>query len=380
MRADVFLNILIAEGFGPFTGVPCSLVKDLISCAEATDKVCYYTATSEGEAMGIAAGFSLSRRLPVVICQNDGFGNTVNPVTSLHLLYELPALMIITWRGEPGQEPDAPQHTIMGKLILDLLKLLGIPYSVLKGDTKQLRNNVRSAKAYLVENKKPYAFIIRKGYFESKGEADVQASSDTQGYKRIDYIRALAGKMTTNDLVLATTGFTGREAMEEIKNCGRFYMAGSMGCITSIGMGVAIENPRQRVYVLDGDGALLMKMGTLGTIGFYQPENFIHILFDNGVYESTGDQKTVSNVVNFPAVALSCGYRYAESVDKPEDLLSFIEGGRDKKGPMLCHVRICPGTIDGLKRPCEPITRQKERFIDYLRGPDKTGNQGRVKV
>ena len=371
MKADEFLKILIDNDFGPFTGVPCSLIKDLIHHVGRSKETQYYIATSEGEAMGIAAGLGLSRKLPVVVLQNDGLGNTLNPLSSLQLLYDLPALMIVTWRGEPEGKPDAPQHRIMGEIILDLLDLLNIPYSILKDGEAALRKDVRLAKEHLVEKRRPYAFIVRRGYFEPTILQHGEQPRTVSGPKRIDYIRALAGEIQADDLVLATTGYTGREMIQEITRGGTFYMAGSMGCITSIGLGVALENPECRVYVLDGDGALLMKLGTLATIGFYQPRNLIHILFDNGVYESTGGQKNVSSAVSFSQLALHSSYRYADSVATLDEFLKFLETSRGREGPMMCHVKVSPGTVDGLGRPSESCPELKDRLMDYLTHLDR---------
>lgn len=364
MRADVLCHQLLTHGFGPFTGVPCSLVKDLIIQAEQSSESSYYIATSEGEAMGLAGGFALAGKMPVVIMQNDGFGNTVNPLTSLQLLYNLPALLIITWRAEPGGRPDAPQHHIMGETLLDLLDLLRIPYRILEDDQSRCEEAVAAAGGYLAKHQRPYALIVRRGLFESVPVS--RTKPDPARPLRIDYLKLLAGKVHDKDIILGTTGYTGRELTQALSRPGTFYSAGSMGCIGSVGLALALEQPERRVYILDGDGALLMKLGTLATIGLYHPENLVHIVFDNGQYESTGGQPTAAGVVNFPALAANAGYARTTSVDTLSDFERFLAQAVSLSGPLMCHVRIQPGTLPDLKRPTQSPEQLRIEFQEFI--------------
>ncbi|UCH09186.1 MAG: phosphonopyruvate decarboxylase, partial [Fidelibacterota bacterium] len=351
MQADNFYQLLRDNGFGPFTGVPCSLVKDLIIQIEHSSDGDYYIATSEGEAMGLAGGFALAGRKSVVIMQNDGFGNAINPLTSLQLLYRLPALLLITWRAEPGGKPDAPQHHIMGEKLLDLLNVLDIPHIILEDHPQHCTEAVAAAREYLEQQRKCFAFIIRRGFFEPGQPTGSEAV--THQPLRIDYIRLLAEYVQEKDLILGTTGYTGRELKQSIARPGTFYTAGSMGCIGSLGLALALEQNDRRVYILDGDGALLMKLGTLATIGLYQPANLVHIVFDNGQYESTGGQATASRVVNFSALAANAGYALTTSVDSLDGFRAFLEQAAHDPGPSFCHVSVQPGTLKDLQRPSQ---------------------------
>lgn len=364
MQVDTFLRQLMTNGFHPYMGVPCSLVKHLINLIEESPETDYYIATSEGEAIGLAGGFALAGKTPVVIMQNDGFGNTINPLTSLQMLYNLPALLIITWRGEPDGKPDAPQHGIMGEALLDLLETLSIPYHVLQDDHAATEKVLRTAKNYCSERQHPFAIIIRRGLFKSQVVGKESLESNLPF--RIDCIKALAANTDQADIILGTTGYTGRELKQVIQQNNTFYTAGSMGCLASIGLALAIAQPKRRVYVLDGDGALLMKLGTLATIGLYKPSNLYHLVFDNGQYESTGGQATASQVVQFPALASSSGYRYSVSVSSVSALVKFIERTRIETGPMMCHVRIQPGTIPDLERPSQSPDQLRSEFQEFL--------------
>jgi len=118
--------------------------------------------------------------------------------------------------------------------------------------------------------------------------------------------------------------------------------------------------------VIDGDGAALMKMGSLATIGFYQPENFLHIILDNEVHDSTGGQQTASSVVRFAQVAAAANYRTAIGVDQREEIRDAVRDLRHRAGPSLLHVKIRPGSPEKLGRPTVKPHEVKERFSTFL--------------
>jgi len=359
MRADTFLRQLLDHGMGPFTGVPCALIKELITAVEQSNKTRYIIASSEGEAMGLAGGFALAGRTPVVMMQNDGFGNVVNPLTSLQQLYRLPALLIVTWRAEPGTKLDAPQHWIMGAKLLGLLELLDVPATILEDDEAATVKALERARRTMDAEQKPYALVVRRGLFEA-GQAPAPPREDQP--LRQDYIQAVSDWAAQGDIVLGTTGYTGRELRRVMPQGGAFYTAGSMGCIGSVGLALALEQPDRKVVVLDGDGALLMKLGALATIGLYRPGNLVHIVFDNGQYESTGGQPTCAQAVNFAGLAMNSGYRETTSVASLAEFAGFLKTARTEPGPLLCHVRVQPGTHPGLPRP----TQSPEALRDEL--------------
>ena len=363
LSADYY-NLLIGQGYGPFTGVPCALVKGLISHVEEAGDSRYFIASSEGEAMGIAGGLALAGRTPVVMMQNDGYGNAINPLSSLQLVYHLPALLLITWRAEPGAGPDAIQHHLMGETLMRLLDTFNIPHLLIEDDLRISEEQLRQAKSYMDSEGKPFALIVRRGIF-SDGPSS-SSNADPAKPIRPDYINVLAEEAGEHSILLGTTGYTGRELQQAIDRPGTFYTAGSMGCIGSLGLGIATENSDRIIYVLDGDGALLMKMGTLATIGHYKPANLVHILFDNGQYESTGGQATVSRSTNFTMVAEGCGYAGTEIVDDLAAFRKFIQAHRNFDGPVLCHVKVQPGTLPDLKRPSDGPVELRDQFRNFL--------------
>jgi len=363
MQPDKFTGELKDKGFFPFMGVPCSVFKSLINYLENNPSMKNYLCSSEGEAMGLAGGFSLSGKIPVVYMQNDGYGNTINPLSSLQLMYKLPALLLISWRAEPGKN-DAPQHKIMGETLLKLLDVFKIPYKILSDEIQDLKNSIQKAASHCLQKRTPFAFIVKKGYFEKLER--VKSIPNQSREKRVSYLKILDRFCKEKDILLGATGFSGRELYQSIEHKFKFYMMGSMGCLGSIGLGISQENPDRNIFVLDGDGALLMKMGTLSTIGYYQPQNLIHICFDNHSYESTGGQPTTSPKTDFPAVARACGYKFSISISKVSDFKKILKNIDAHKKPLFIHINIAPGSIKSLERPSTSPEEMRDIILNSL--------------
>jgi phosphonopyruvate decarboxylase len=182
---------------------------------------------------------------------------------------------------------------------------------------------------------------------------------------RKQILQAVQASLQPADVVIASTGFTGRElyALEDRRE--QLYMVGSMGCAMSLGLGLALAQPKRRVIVLDGDGAVLMRMGGLATVGYERPKNLVHILLDNQMHESTGGQSTVSHSVDFCAIAAACGYPRADQATTPEEVGSFMKGGG---GLSFLHVRILPGSPGDLPRPAITPPEVAARLRAYIKG------------
>jgi len=364
MKVDQFVGLLKKYNFGPVTGVPCSIFKDLINYLQTESPLKHYICSSEGEAMGLAGGFALSRQFPVVYMQSDGLGNAINPISSLQLLYKLPALLLISWRAEPGTK-DAPQHKVMGETLQDLLKIFKIPVYILEDGDRYLDESLLQAKQHLGESSTPVAFIVKKGYFE---KYDGTTKTDEKaGYIRLDYLKVLEAFLHSDDIVLGATGFSGRELYEKTDIKGKFYMMGSMGCLAAVGLGLAESAPERNIFVIDGDGALLMKMGTLSTIGYYQPKNFIHLLFNNNQYESTGGQRTTASAINFSRVAKNCGYPSVFDIKDPEDFKAKLESISSAAKPVFINIPVKSGTSTELGRPADSPEMMRNTIMDLFK-------------
>jgi phosphonopyruvate decarboxylase len=164
-------------------------------------------------------------------------------------------------------------------------------------------------------------------------------------------------------VLIGTTGYTGRELFAIDDRPNQLYMVGSMGCASSLGLGLALALPDKQVVVADGDGAALMRMGNFATVGAYGGSNFRHLLLDNGVHESTGGQATVSRGMRFCAVARACGYAADSQSTNVDDIAPFL---RDARGPSLLHMLTARGVPEGLPRPSVRPAEVKRRFMQHL--------------
>lgn len=372
IRCEELFDIFRRNGFTFFSGVPDSTFKDWISFLGECGELKNMVAVNECEATAICAGYHLATgKAGVLYMQNAGEGKTVNPLTSLcdPEVYSIPVLLMIGWRGEPGKK-DEPQHKKMGRIMIPLLDTLEIPYSILPHDLKGIEREIAKAREYTESNSAPYAIIIREGMFEEYKHA----SGAAQGYEmsREEAIKAIVDCLGSSDVVISTTGKISRELFEyrEAKKQGHssdFYTVGSMGCSAAIAFGIAIEKPEMKVFVFDGDGAVLMQMGSLATIGHYAPKNLCHIVFDNEAHDSTGGQPTVSATVNFEKVALACGYKNAKTARSRKELDDALKKLKPAAGPSMLVVKVVKGARKDLGRPTTTPAENKKALMETLK-------------
>ncbi|KVN25999.1 phosphonopyruvate decarboxylase [Burkholderia pyrrocinia] len=372
MTASELLAPLVVHGVDFATGVPCSYLTPLMNHVISTPSFRYVGATNEGEAVSIAAGAWLAGRTPMVLCQNSGLGNLVNPVTSLLHPFRIPLHLMTTWRGRPGQ-PDEPQHATMGAITHDLLELTGFATETVPAEASAWRHRV----AAVSDAGSLWRAFVLPGGVVSGTELDepapiappVPATLDllTHGSlpRRVDILTSALALLAPDVAVVATTGKTGRELFTLEDRPSHLYQVGSMGYASAMALGVALNAPNP-VVVLDGDGAALMHLGNLATIGALNRGRLIHIVLDNGVHDSTGGQRTVSGSVDFGRVALGCGYGLAAWCDSVEGFESCLLRALHHAGTSLIHVRIAPGSMTNLGRPTVAPHEVALRFRDFL--------------
>ncbi len=382
--AERFIAAARSRGFGLYTGVPCSYLTPFINYTIGAEGLRYIGAANEGDAVAIAAGAELGGQPAVVMFQNSGLGNAVNPLTSLTYTFRLPVLVIVTWRGEPGGAADEPQHELMGAITPRLLELMGIPWALFPEEEGEIAPVLDKALGYMRKERRPFALVMRKGSVAESllaataarrpprpvpGVARAEARVQRQAI--LAAVRAAAGTADRGgDLLVATTGFTGRELYALGDTANQLYMVGSMGCAVSLALGLAIARPDRRVIALDGDGAALMRLGALTTVGAEQPRNLLHVLIDNGQHESTGGQATVSPGVDFCAIAAGAGYPAVRSEADPVVVQALL--AERSPGLRFLHVPVLPGVPKGLPRPSMPPETVAERFRAAL-GPRGAG-------
>jgi phosphonopyruvate decarboxylase len=378
IQSNVMLEALQSQGYSFFSGVPCSFLKPFINSVINSDQLNYVGASSEGEAIGITLGAYLAGKKTVSMCQNSGLGNMVNPLTSLNAPFRIPTLLVTTWRGEPGLN-DEPQHELMGQITHQLLETLKIPWLPFPETESEILKTLKIATDHMDQQLAPFALVLRKGVV-APFSIDVKSSLKTitthhfgehfhQPHKRLTRIKAIEIILENGpptDALIATTGKTGRELFTLNDRLGNFYVVGGMGTAAAIGLGICQTSPKQRVVVLDGDGAALMKLGALATVGHYQPENLLHIILDNEVHDSTGGQATASSTTQFAAIAAGANYQNVYTAETAEQLLDCLTDEKQRRGPSLLHLKIKPGALKKLGRPTIKPHQVKERFMDFL--------------
>jgi phosphonopyruvate decarboxylase len=369
-----FSGFLLDAGFDFFTGVPCSMIEDLIVELESHPRTPYLPAVREDAAIGLAAGAWLGGRRPGVLLQNSGLGTSLNALASLSLLYGLPALLLVTWRGYGGH--DAPEHLVTGQITPRLLELLGTPYRVLSRDSAA--TDVAWAAREMEARLTPVALLLPPGVMAT-GQvvaSTVPASAGvvahgarerlTPRLSRLAALRAIVGDLDREPVIHAN-GYICRESCSVADRPENFYMIGSMGLASSIGLGVALARPDRPTLVFDGDGNVLMNLGTLAQIAAAAPRNLVHIVFDNGVYGSTGNQRSLSTAVRLDALAEAAGYRRVAVATDAEALVTTVREMRRSDGPHFVLVRVTTEEASAPRIPHTPA-EIRDRFRGTARG------------
>jgi phosphonopyruvate decarboxylase len=411
IAAEGFVEAARGLGFTWYTGVPCSYLGPFINYVIDAPGLHYLAAANEGDAVATAAGLAIGGQRAVVMMQNSGLGNAVSPLTSLTHCFQIPLLILCTLRGEPAPgsgTPDEPQHELMGRITGELLDLMEIPWEYFPTEEDQIAPALARAVAHMEQAEQPYALIVRKGtvgpwalrtkglaraprapcVLAGEGVGDAEGTGDKPGEEamatvggspsgaardawptRGEVLRRIVERTPPGgSLVVATTGHTGRELYALADRPHHLYMVGSMGCASALGLGLALALPKRRIAVVDGDGAALMRLGNLATVGAYAGGNYAHFLLDNEAHDSTGGQYTVSSGVRFRELAAATGYGFAAQGASPAVVDMVLDAQID--GPRLGHVKIRSGTQAGsqadLPRPQLAPPEAVRRLMDHL--------------
>jgi phosphonopyruvate decarboxylase len=385
-----FVGLLEDHGFDFFAGVPCSLIADVIGALEVHPRLPYVSAVREDVAVGAAGGAWLGGRRPAVLMQNSGLGTSLNALASFSVMYGLPSLLIVTWRGWRGQ--DAPEHVLMGDISPRLLELLGIPHRVLSSSS--LAADVGWARKEMEDQSRPVALLVPPGIFSAHGshtprergglEGAPEAPSSNKSKRgaalqpyaegalvpKISRMQAIAAAVEQlgDEPVVHANGFPSRESCAIADRPQNFYMIGSMGLAAPIGLGLALARPQRRVVVFDGDGNLLMGLGVLANVAALAPANFVHCVFDNQTYGSTGNQRSPSERVRLDALAAAAGYRRVAAVDDADAVGQALKDMLRADGPHFLLVKVTAEEAKVPRIPHSPETI-RDRFRTSVRHP-----------
>jgi phosphonopyruvate decarboxylase len=391
IEARTFIEAARERGFRWYAGVPCSFLTPFINYVLQDPSLNYLSMANEGDAVALIAGVALAgdpsapHGRGVAMMQNSGLGNAVSPLTSLTWTFRLPQLLIVTWRAQPGIA-DEPQHALMGPITPRMLETMEIPWELFPTENAQIGPALDRAIAHMDQSGRPYALVMQKGSVGAyplkpgsgaisgrSGAAKVIAAARVPAEdarpSRQEALRAVvAGTSPDATVLLASTGFCGRELYAIDDRPNHLYMVGSMGCVLPLGLGLALARPDIRVIALDGDGAALMRLGAFATAGAYGPPNLWHLLLDNGVHDSTGGQATVSPQVSFAEMAAACGYASALETSDLARISSWLTE-RPIDGARFARLFIRSGTPSDLPRPSVTPVDVKTRLMRHIGAP-----------
>jgi phosphonopyruvate decarboxylase len=379
------LAAIQTSGVSFFAGVPDSLLQPF--CAHVSETLStqnHVIAANEGSAISLAAGFHLATgSIGCVYMQNSGLGNAINPLTSLvdRDVYSIPMLLMIGWRGEilgEKQLPDEPQHIKQGRITLELLKCLDIPFVILEAHSADVSTIVHRAINQAKTEGRVVALVVRRGSFKLNDENSIKSR---YLLTREQALKVLLSSLPHNAVLISTTGKVSRELFEIRTAAGQrsdrdFLTVGSMGHALQIATGIALARPEKLVVCVDGDGALIMHMGGLTTSAV--ANNLVHVVMNNGTHESVGGQPTRGFDIDMQALALACGYGSAWRAVNSEELAQSVRAALSKRCAGFIEVRISSRSRANLGRPKQSPKAAKAGFMRFLESvPIHTQNSKR---
>lgn len=373
---ESFLAALDGAGVRFVTGVPDSLLAPVCTAIAArypSDR--HVIAANEGAAVGLAIGHYLASGNPALVyLQNSGLGNAVNPLSSLAdpQVYGIPMLLLIGWRGETlpdgTQIPDEPQHRKQGQITPALLEILSIPYRVLDEAT-DINPVIEEVYAEAKARSGPVALLARKNAFGRFSAAE--ADPNDRRISREQAIRVILDVIGNHVPIVSTTGMASRELFELRTADGSghhrdFLTVGGMGHASQIAAGIALTQPERKVLCLDGDGALLMHMGSLAISAGC--DNLMHVVINNAAHDSVGGQPTKGDVVEFTEIAKACGYGTVAIAGDVAQIETSLRAMLDAPKSSFLEIKCRRGARPDLGRPDRSPAVNKAEFMSFLEG------------
>ncbi|HET7317642.1 MAG TPA: sulfopyruvate decarboxylase subunit beta [Nitrospirota bacterium] len=364
--------------------LPCEKIKTLLEMVGRDFP--HLPLTREEEGVGICAGAALAGKRPAVFVQSSGIGNMINALLSLTGFYQLPLALFVSRRGIYKEKIEAQMP--MGERLPSILAGSGIMYS--KINSKNDIGTIDRELQEIFNRNTIHAFLMSPQVWEGsecgmqnvdaekrgRGDADLQSISSPcppvtppprlplprATLTRYDIIRIIAPYLE-DKAVVCNLGWPSKELYSLKHQPSNFYMLGSMGMATPVGLGIALTSSKE-IVVIDGDGSLLMNPGTLATAASVAPKNLTIIAIDNGAYGSTGNQPTLaSSCVDLEQVARGFGFRETVKVSTEKEIIGRMK--QQRQGPSFIHVLAIPGNRDVPNIPVHhlEIKKQVEEFL-----------------
>ena len=361
IEVNSLVSLLKKNNCDFFTGVPDSVLKELSIKLQNKNKKKHIIATNEGSAVSLGIGHYLStKRVPCIYMQNSGLSNALNPLISIahKRVYSIPLILVIGWRGSPRIK-DEPQHNIKGEITENILKLLNIKYTILRSnnDLNKFDKQIKLAK----KKSSIVACLIEQGTLTKNKKTNKK--KDFYNLDKEIFLKTLLLTLKKNTKIISSTGFNSREIMYlrkkfKITNGRDFYMVGGMGHTSSVALGYSLSN-KKNVICIDGDGSLLMHLGSIKTAGTFANKNFKYILLNNNSHDSVGNQSTYANNVNFEKLSKSLGFKKFYSIKNKINLKKKIKTFLSEKELSFLEIKISNSKIKKLPRPTDLLKIKK---------------------
>ena len=364
IKVKSLINILKKNKSDFFTGVPDSVLKELSFELQNKTKKNHIIASNEGSAISIGIGHYLStKKIPTIYMQNSGLSNALNPLISIAhpKVYSIPLILIIGWRGSPRIK-DEPQHNVKGKITENLLKLLNIKYTIVRNDKdlKKFDKQIKDAK----KNNSIVACLIEQGTLEKNNKKIKQ-----KDYFKLDketFFKTLLEITDNKSKIISSTGYNSREIMHirqkyQLRKSQDFYMVGGMGHTASVALGYSLTTKKKTICI-DGDGSLLMHLGSIKTAGTFGSKNFKYILLNNNTHDSVGGQITYANQINFEKLSNSLGFKKYYSIKDNQNLKKTLKQFLSGNGLKFLEVKVTNSKIKNLPRP-KNLIKIKNQFM-----------------
>lgn len=353
--------------------LPCEKIKVLLEMVGTAFR--HLPLTREEEGVGICAGAALAGRRPAIFVQSSGLGNMINALLSLTQFYELPLALFVSRRGVHQEKIEA--QFPMGRRLPAMLTGAGIAYTEV--NAAEDLGKIDWQLPLLYRNNSIHAFLMSPAVWEGSecgipsaefkvrssecgGAVEIQLDVSKPTCTRYEIIKLIAPYLE-GKAVVSNLGWPSKELYAIRHQPSNFYMLGSMGMATPVGLGIALASDKE-VVVIDGDGSLLMNPGTLATAAFASQRNLLIVAIDNGAYGSTGNQPTLArSCVDLEQVARGFGFRNTIKVSGEKALIEAMKDRR--KGPRFIHALAAPGNKDVPNIPVHhlEIKKQVQEFL-----------------
>jgi sulfopyruvate decarboxylase beta subunit len=368
---ETLTGLLKNAGVDFTASLPCEKIKGLLEMVGETFP--HLPLTREEEGVGICAGAALAGKRPAIFVQSSGVGNMINALLSLTGFYELPLALFVSRRGVYQEKIEA--QVPMGKRLPDILKGAAISHAVI--NTAEDFSLVAKKLPEVYRKNEIHAFLLSPALWaescytrpQAVGQCPVAARSlkydmeeMTPRFTRFEVLETAAPLLDTK-AVVCNLGFPSKELFSIRHQPSNFYMLGSMGMATPIGLGISLAS-RKEVVVIDGDGSLLMNPGTLATVAHAAPENLTILAIDNSSYGSTGNQPTLTgSCVDLELIAKGFGIRNTVKAATREQLVAALKG--PGKGPRFIHALAVSGNrnVPTISLHHLEIKRQVQEFL-----------------